>query len=679
MKKSDAKHEIEKLRSKIIHHDYLYYVLAQPDIEDYQYDQLMKRLEELETLFPEFISADSPSQRVSGKPTKVFPVVHHRGPMMSLSNTYSESEIQDFDRRIRSLLDEDETFEYVCELKIDGLAISLIYEDGLLLRAVTRGDGEQGDEVTNNVKTIRSIPLRLDTKKKYLKNIEVRGEIYFHRDDLIPLNEERQKNGEIPFVNPRNAAAGSLKLQDPRQVARRPLKMFCYGIEPFAEDHPLSNHDTGLGVLKELHFPVNPHHARCRNVDEVIHFWKEWQQKRDTVLYDIDGIVTKVNSYQQQKRLGSTAKSPRWAIAFKFKTEQKETELEDIIWQVGRTGMVTPVAILKPVKLMGSTVSRATLHNVEELQRLDVRIGDTIILEKGGDVIPKVLQVNLKKRPANSKPYRPPIICPACHSPLVKETGEVALRCENVACPEQVSRRIEHFASRRAMDIEGLGDKIVDLLIENQLIDDYADLYQLKKEDIAALERMGEKSADNLIAAIRESTQKPLEKVIFALGIPFVGEGAARLFANRFGSIADLAEASEETLSSIDGIGETTAQSIRLFFSNLNNQKVVKKLQEAGVMLSRTGSSEPSVKQVFRGKTFVFTGALETFSRDQAAERVRSYGGQTSSSVSQKTDYVISGDAAGSKYQKALQLGVKILSEEEFLALLEEAEKASSK
>lgn len=679
MKKSEAKSQIEKLRKEIIHHDYLYYVLAQPEIEDYQYDQLMKRLEELEALFPEFISTDSPSQRVSGEPTKTFSVVSHRSPMMSLSNTYSELDIRDFDRRIRSLLDEDEIFEYVCELKIDGLAISLIYEDGVLSRAATRGDGEQGDEVTNNVKTIRSIPLCLETEKKFLKNIEVRGEIYFYRDDLIPLNDDRQKNGEIPFVNPRNAAAGSLKLQDPRQVAKRPLKMFCYGIEPLAEDHPVSHHDGGLALLKELHFPVNPHYARCQTVEEVIHFWKEWQQKRNTVPYDIDGIVAKVNNYQQQKRLGSTAKSPRWSIAFKFKAEQKETELEDITWQVGRTGVVTPVAILKPVKLMGSTVSRATLHNVEELERLDVRIGDTLLLEKGGDVIPKVVQVNLKKRPANSKPYQPPRSCPACHSPLVKETGEVALRCENVACPEQVSRRIEHFASRRAMDIEGLGDKIVDLLLENHLIEDYADLYLLKKESVAALERMGEKSAENLIAAIGESSHKALEKVIFALGIPFVGEGAARLLASQFGSVADLADASEEAMSSIDGIGEKTAQSIRLFFSNSSNQMVIKKLKQAGVMLSKTKSAAPAIKQALTGKTFVFTGALESLSRDKAAERVRFFGGQASSSVSQKTDYVISGSSAGSKYQKAVELGVKILSEEEFLALLEEAEKASSK
>jgi DNA ligase (NAD+) len=678
MKKSDAAREIDKLRTQINHHDYLYYVLAQPEIEDFHYDQLMKRLEELEALFPELITIDSPSQRVSGEPTKSFPVVQHRNPMMSLSNTYSEAEIRDFDRRIRSLLSEDEEYEYVCELKIDGLAISLLYEDGILRRAATRGDGEQGDEVTRNVKTIRSIPLRLDTRKDYLENIEVRGEIYFHRDDLIPLNEERLKNGDIPFVNPRNAAAGSLKLQDPRTVARRPLKMFCYSIESLSENHPLLNHNDGLLALKELHFPVNPHHALCQNVDEVIQFWKEWQLKRESVPYDIDGIVSKVNNYQQQKRLGSTAKSPRWAIAFKFKAEQKETVLEDIIWQVGRTGVVTPVAILKPVKLMGTTVSRATLHNVEEVQRLAVRLGDTVLLEKGGDVIPKILQVNLEKRPANSEPYQPPENCPVCDSPLVKEVGEVALRCENVACPEQVSRRIEHFASRRAMDIEGLGDKIVDLLLENRLIQDFADLYQLKREDITKLERMGDRSAENLITAIQESTKKPLEKVIFALGIPFVGEGAARLLAAHFGSISQLANASEESIASIDGIGEKTAQSIRLFFSNLNNQKVINKLQNAGVMLAKPAASDSGIKQVFEGMTFVFTGALENFSREEAADRVRYFGGQASNSVSQKTDYVVSGTAAGSKYQKALKLGVKILSEKEFLALLDEAEKTSS-
>ena len=675
MKKAKAKIEIEKLRQEINRHDYLYYVLAQPEIEDTEYDRFMKRLESLEAQFPEFITPDSPSQRVSGEPTKIFPVVRHRRPMMSLSNTYSETEIRDFDRRVRSLLEKNEKFEYICELKIDGLAISLIYENGLLVRAATRGDGEQGDDVTKNVKTIRSIPLRLETDRDYLKTLEVRGEVYFLRDDLIPLNEERLRNEEIPFANPRNAAAGSLKLQDARQTARRPLKMFCYWIEPFAEIHPIKNHLTGLEVLKSLKFPVNPHYQLCQNVDEVIRFWHHWQQKRDSIPYDIDGVVTKVSQYQQQQRLGSTAKSPRWAIAFKFKTEQKETILNDIIWQVGRTGVVTPVAILQPVKLMGSTVSRATLHNVEELLRLDVRIGDTVLLEKGGDVIPKVLQVNLEKRPTDSQPYQPPSTCPVCHSPLVKEADEVALRCENVACPEQVSRRIEHFASRRAMDIEGLGDKIVDLLIEHKLIGDFGDLYQLRQEDIAVLDRMGEKSASNLISAIASSKQKPLEKVIFALGIPFVGEGAARLLARNFPSLHTLANATEEALASIDGIGEKTAQSILHFFENENNQTVIKKLEKAGVTLTRAALSDEYLSKVFRDKTFVFTGSLEKFSRDEAADRVRQLGGQTSNSVSKNTDYVVAGSSAGSKYQKALDLGVKILTEKEFINLLEKESK----
>jgi DNA ligase (NAD+) len=380
--------EIEQLRKEISRHDYLYYVLAQPEIDDYKYDQLMKKLERLEAKYPEFLTTDSPTQRVRGEPTKIFPVVRHRRPMMSLSNTYNESEIKDFDRRVKSLLTPGEKYEYICELKIDGLAISLLYENGIFVRAATRGDGEQGDEVTHNVKTIRSIPLKLETDKAYLKDIEVRGEIHFHRDDLIPLNRERIENGEIPFANPRNAAAGSLKLQDPKQVSRRPLKIYCYWIESIRTNHSIPSHYDGMNVLMDLHFPVNTEFRLCKNIEKVIEYWEEWQQKRNSLPYDVDGIVTKVNLIQQQSRLGSTAKSPRWAIAFKFKTEQSETKLLDIIWQVGRTGVVTPVAVLEPVKILGTTVSRATLHNVEELQRLDVRIGDSVILEKGGDVIP---------------------------------------------------------------------------------------------------------------------------------------------------------------------------------------------------------------------------------------------------------------------------------------------------
>ncbi len=672
--KNKIKEEIERLRREIRRHDYLYYVLAQPEITDYEYDMLMKRLEELERQYPEFITPDSPTQRVSGEPTKEFPVVRHRKPMLSLSNTYNEAEVRDFDRRVRSLLKPGESYEYVCELKIDGVAMSLLYQDGLLVRGATRGDGEQGDDVTNNVKTIRSIPLRLETNDPVLANIEVRGEVYMYRKDLEKLNEERLAAGEPPFANPRNAAAGSLKLQDPREVARRHLRMFCYWIDPLAENHRITSQYQSLKVLEELKFPVNPNYRLCRNIDEVVAFWREWQEKRDTLPYDIDGVVVKVNSLEQQERLGTTAKSPRWAIAFKFKAEQAITRLKEIVWQVGRTGVVTPVAILEPVQLVGTTVSRATLHNVEEIQRLDVRVGDYVILEKGGDIIPKVVRVVKEKRPQGLPPTEPPRECPVCHSPLVKHPGEVALRCENVACPAQVARRIEHFASRKAMDIEGLGEKVVDLLLENDLIHDYGDLYYLKKEEIARLERMGEKSAENLIRAIEKSKQQPLERLIFALGIPFVGEGAARLLAERYKSLDELMQAREEELAEIEGIGEKTASSIRQFFNNPHNREVIEKLRRAGVRFTREEETPAQTDERFAGKTFVFTGALSRYSRDEAAELVRQRGGKVSNSVSRKTDYVVVGTDPGSKYRKAQQLGVRILSEQEFYEMLGEGQ-----
>ena len=671
--KEKVREEIERLRREIRRHDYLYYVLAQPEISDYEYDMLMKRLEELEKQYPEFITPDSPTQRVSGEPTKIFPVVRHRKPMMSLANTYNEEEIRDFDRRVRSLLRADESYEYLCELKIDGVAMSLLYENGLLVRGATRGDGEQGDDVTNNVKTIRSIPLRLETGDPDLQNIEVRGEVYLLRKDLEKLNEERMEQGEPLFANPRNAAAGSLKLQDAREVARRPLKMFCYWMEPLRPDHKIKTQFQSLKTLEELHFPVNPHYRLCHTIGDVIQYWEEWGKQRETLPYEIDGIVVKVNNLEQQERLGSTAKNPRWAIAFKFKAEQVETRLKDIIWQVGRTGVVTPVAILEPVQILGTTVSRATLHNVEEIKRLDVRVGDYVILEKGGDVIPKIVRVVKEKRPPGLLPTHPPTTCPACGSRLVKHPGEVALRCENVTCPEQVARRIEHFASRRAMDIEGLGDKVVDLLLKNKLISDYGDLYFLKKEKIASLERMGEKSASNLIEAIERSKKKPLERVVFALGIPFVGEGAARLLAEKFRSLDDLMQAGVDELAQIEGIGEKTAHSIREFFNNPENRKVIEKLRRAGVRFAREGEMPVIADERFAGKTFVFTGALSRYSRDEAGELVLQRGGKVSSSVSKKTDYVVVGADPGSKYRKAQELGVRTLNEEEFYRMLEES------
>lgn len=667
-----VRQEIEALRAQINRHDYLYYVLAQPEISDYEYDQLMKRLEVLEREHPELITPDSPTQRVSGQPTKEFPVVTHRKPMQSLSNTYNEGEIRDFDRRVRSLLPAGEMVEYVCELKIDGVAMSLVYENGLLARAATRGDGVQGDEVTANIKTIRSIPLKLETEQPELLNIEVRGEVYLTRDDLIQMNDDRLKRGEDPYANPRNTAAGSLKLQDPREVARRPLKMFCYFLESTTHPDYFATHSQALEMLESLKFPVNPHRKICASIDEVIEFWKEWEKNRGSVPYDIDGVVVKVNNLRQQQLLGSTAKSPRWAIAFKFTAEQAETRLKDIVWQVGRTGVVTPVAILEPVQLLGTTVNRATLHNVEELERLDLRIHDTVVLEKGGDIIPKIVQAVVEKRKGQLPRYQPPAVCPTCESPLKRYEGEVALRCENISCPAQLARRIEHFASRRAMDIEGLGEKVVEQMLKANLIHDVGDLYSLKVADIANLERMGPKSAANLINAIEKSKQQDFYRVIFALGIPFVGEGAARLLAENFADLDQLMQATPEQLAQIEGIGEKTAGSICEFFKNETNLQVIEKLRKAGVNFKAPSRKEQAADDKFAGKTFVFTGTLQRFSRSEAAEKVRERGGKVSSSVSKKTDYVVEGAEAGSKAARARQLGVTILSENDFLEMLGE-------
>ena len=663
--------EIQKLRKDLQHHNYLYYVLSQPKISDYEYDQLLKKLEALEKQYPEFITPDSPTQRVSGEPTKVFPVVQHRKQMLSLANTYNEEEIIDFDRRVRSLLDENESYEYVCELKIDGLAISLLYENGMLVRAATRGDGQQGDDVTKNIRTIRSLPIKIETDQTDLMNIEIRGEIYYPLKEFEKLNKSRVDKGETPFANPRNAAAGSIKLQDAREVARRPLQIFCYYLDIVNEHHSIHTHFESLKILQKLYFPVNPNYQLCKNIDDVIDYWKSWQAKRETLPYDVDGVVVKVNSFEQQNRLSATAKSPRWAIAFKFSTEQAVTQLKDIKWQVGRTGTLTPVAFLDPIQLMGTTVSRATLHNMDEIQRLDIRIGDEVVVEKGGDIIPKILRVN--KHAANSKPYPVPQACPVCHSSLIQSEGEVALICGNVRCPAQVAGKIEHFASRRAMDIEGLGDKIVDLLLRHNLINDYGDLYFLKAEDIAELERMGEKSAENIIQAIEQSKNQALEKLVFALGIRFVGEGAARLLTNHFSSIDSIMSATFDEIDEIDGIGEKTAESVIQFFQDKENLKVIEKLRKAGLKFQEKKKEQKTqIDERFINRTFVFTGKMNHFTRDEAKQAAEERGAIVTSSVSKNTDYVVVGDEPGSKFKKAQQLDVRILSEQEFLEMLDE-------
>ncbi len=664
----DVEKRIKELRKLIEKYDYEYYVLAQPSISDYEYDQLMKELETLEKAHPEFITPDSPTQRVSGQPIKEFPTVVHRKPMLSLSNTYSETEFREFDRRVRSAL-AGQHVEYVAELKIDGLAVSLIYENGRFSLGATRGDGIQGDDITPNLRTIRAIPLRV--KGDNIPPLfEVRGEVYMPKKAFARLNQEREEQGETLFANPRNAAAGSLKLQDPKLVARRGLSFWAYYLDSDTPGFLADTHYENMLKLREMGFPVNPNMRLCQTLDDVFDYFKEWEKKRDSLPYEIDGVVVKVNDLRQQEFLGSTAKSPRWAIAYKFKAIQVETVLERIVWQVGRTGIVTPVAELRPVQLAGTTVSRATLHNVDEIMRKDIHEGDYVYLEKGGDIIPKVVGVNKEKRKGKPKPVEIPKTCPVCGTPLIRLEGEVAIRCPNLNCPAQIKRRIEHFASRGAMDIEGMGTALVDMLVDKGLIKSFADIYHLKKDEVAKLERMGEKSAQNLLTAIERSKQQPLDRLIFALGIPYIGSTAAKILANRFKSLQALMNASYEELEQIEGIGEKMAQSIVEFFKNEQNRKVIDELIKAGV---RTEAEEQEKQGTeLEGKIFVLTGTLPHLKRTEAAKLIEKHGGKVASSVSGKTSFVLAGEDPGSKYDKAKQLGVPIIDEETFLRMIGE-------
>ncbi len=664
----DVEKRIKELRKLIEKYDYEYYVLAQPSISDYEYDQLMKELETLEKAHPEFITPDSPTQRVSGQPIKEFPTVVHRKPMLSLSNTYSETEFREFDRRVRSAL-AGQQVEYVAELKIDGLAVSLIYENGRFSLGATRGDGIQGDDITPNLRTIRAIPLRV--KGDNIPPLfEVRGEVYMPKKAFARLNQEREEQGETLFANPRNAAAGSLKLQDPKLVARRGLSFWAYYLDSDTPGFLADTHYENMLKLREMGFPVNPNMRLCQTLDDVFDYFKEWEKKRDSLPYEIDGVVVKVNDLRQQEFLGSTAKSPRWAIAYKFKAIQVETVLERIVWQVGRTGIVTPVAELRPVQLAGTTVSRATLHNVDEIMRKDIHEGDYVYLEKGGDIIPKVVGVNKEKRKGKPKPVEIPKTCPVCGTPLIRLEGEVAIRCPNLNCPAQIKRRIEHFASRGAMDIEGMGTALVDMLVDKGLIKSFADIYHLKKDEVAKLERMGEKSAQNLLTAIERSKQQPLDRLIFALGIPYIGSTAAKILANRFKSLQALMNASYEELEQIEGIGEKMAQSIVEFFKNEQNRKVIDELIKAGV---RTEAEEQEKQGTeLEGKIFVLTGTLPHLKRTEAAKLIEKHGGKVASSVSGKTSFVLAGEDPGSKYDKAKQLGVPIIDEETFLRMIGE-------
>jgi DNA ligase (NAD+) len=661
----DTKTELQTLRREIQRHDYLYYVLAQPEISDYEYDQLYKKLEKLEKETGE-ISPDSPTQRVSGEPTRDFITVQHRFPMLSLANTYSEQELRDFDKRLRELLGTTESYEYVAELKIDGLAISLIYENRRFVQGVTRGDGISGDDVTKNLRTIKSLPLRIYSRKNVPALLEVRGEVYLPTASFEKVNALRAESGEPPFANPRNSAAGTIKLQEPRLVAERGLGLFCYQLLDHTTKNKPGNHYDNLLALKDFGFPVNPQIKLCTSLEEVLVYCHEWETRRQQLPYEIDGVVVKINDQAQQQRLGMTAKSPRWAIAFKFKAMQAQTLLEKITWQVGRTGTVTPVAELKPVRLAGTVVSRATLHNTDEIERKDIREGDQVLIEKGGDIIPKVVQVMAELRDKSSRPYKIPEKCPACATRLERSAEEAALRCPNENCSAQINRRIDHFASRGAMDIEGLGTAMVELLVRQNLIHDYSDLYYLQEEQLIDLDRMGRKSAYNLITAIEKSKRQNLDRLIFALGIPYIGITAARQLAEHFGDLQNVQKAGTEELESVSGIGDKMAEAIHSFFRLASTKTLLLKLQQAGVQFSKVGV-EKSDK--LNGLTFVLSGTLPNLSREEATRRILRNGGKVASSVSKNTSYLLLGDKAGSKLKEAKRLGIPAISEAEFLKL----------
>ncbi len=658
---------IEELVREIHEHDHRYHVQARPTISDEDYDRLLRELKALEAAHPHLVRPDSPTLRVGSGLTKQFPPVRHRTPMLSLDNTYSESDVREFDRRVREGL-KGESPVYVAELKIDGVALSLTYEEGCLVRGVTRGDGTTGEDITPNIRTIRSIPLRLRGTQQ---SAEVRGEAYLSKDTFERINREREQAGEEPFANPRNAAAGSLKLQDARLVKNRHLSFYAYWLE--APEARAGRHSRNLERLEEMGFPVNPRRMPCRSIEEVVAFWQTWEEKREDLPYDIDGVVVKVDDLGQQAHLGSTSKSPRWAIAFKFKARQATTRLREIVLQVGRTGVVTPVAILEPVLLGGTTVSRATLHNEDEIRRRDIRAGDEVRVEKGGEVIPKVVGAVLEKRPKDAKPFVFPDVCPACGAALVRDEDEAASRCPNSRCPAQVRARIEHFAGRTAMDIDGLGTAVVAQLVDRGLVKDVGDLYILTVETVAGLERMAAKSAANLIEAIQKSKERPFDRLLFALGIRHVGTTVARALAAAFGSMDRLMSATEEDLETAEEVGPTIAASVAAFFQSPENREGIENLRRAGVQMETERAGEVQADGAFSGKTVVVTGNLSDFTRQEAEDLIRRLGGRAASSVSRKTDLVVAGDSPGSKYDKAVSLGIPILREEEFVKLAKKA------
>jgi len=667
MDKAAAVKRIKELRDLINYHNRRYYQLDNPEITDVEYDRLMKELTDLEGRFPEIDVSDSPSQRVGAAPLDKFSPISHLTPMLSLANAFSEQDILDFDERIKRFLRADENITFVVEPKLDGTAVNLIYEKGAFTVGATRGDGEKGEDVTQNLKTIDSVPLTMKKAKEstFPQRIEIRGEVYIEIEPFKKLNKRRLKDGEQPFANPRNAAAGSLRQLDSRITARRPLEIFCYGIGEVA-GRTFKRHWDVLQTLSRWGFMVNPHVKQAKDIHECIEYYHHIDKIRAELPYEIDGVVIKVDHIEIQERLGAVSRSPRWAIACKFAATQETTMIEDIRVHVGRTGVLTPVAIMKPVRVGGVTVSRATLHNMDELEKKDIRIGDTVIIQRAGDVIPEVVKVIESKRTGKEKKFVMPTTCTECGSHVVRLEGEAAHRCIGLVCPAQTKEHITHFASRGGMDIEGLGEKMVAQLVAAKLIRDPADIYFLKKEKLLTLERLAEKSATNLLAAIEQSKTPPLEKFIYALGIRHVGEHMARVLARSFTTFHGLMAATEDELLAIRDIGPEVTSSITRFFSEQSNKKVIEKFRKVGV--KPVEKSRPKDARL-AGKSFVFTGTLSTLTRNEAREIVESLGASATDSVTKTTDYVVTGESPGSKLEKARAAGIKIIEEKDFLKL----------
>lgn len=662
MNVSEAEKKIAELRELIRKADYLYYQKAQPELTDREYDTAMEELIALEQQF-DLQTPDSPSQRVGGAPTKDFPTVEHPIPMLSLSNTYNQEELDDFDRRVKDMLGHSD-FSYMAELKYDGMALRLRYENGALVLAATRGDGRKGDDITANVRTIRDIPLKIENPVADI--IEIRGEAYMERDAFAAMNRQREEEGDNVFANPRNATAGSLKLQDSKIVAQRPIRYFAYDM--LLDDNREMSQSAKLDTLEEMRFHVCQHRTKCDNIQQVHQQIEQWDTTRNDYPFETDGVVVKVNEDKFRDELGQTAKAPRWAIAYKFEAEQAITKLNGITLQVGRLGSITPVAELEPVQLAGTTVKRASLHNQDEIERKDIRVGDQVIVEKAGEIIPQVVKVVDADAEGRAQPFQFPETCPACGSKLVKLPEEVAWRCVNLECPPQMRIRIEHFASRDAMDIDGLGESIVEQLVDEGLITNYADLYELTMEQLLPLERMAEKSAQNLIDAIQKSKEQPFDRVLYALGIRFVGTTVARDLAKSMQTLDKLMSASTEELTEIDSIGPRIAESVNLFFEDEQNRSLIERLKSYGLQMEADFDEPDSL--ILDGKTFVITGTLPTLKRNDAKALIEKNGGKATGSVSKKTDYLLAGEDAGSKLEKARKLEIPVIDEDSFFEMI---------